>query len=185
LTIIAGSAGGEEQKSEKKLLGIRYLKEYGFLSGWQEGSLEEADDYQTIPFILRFGFDLTPLVRRINSPSLMELEVEPFLSPVLGPETNVEGGCNLLLKYAYPLTSRFLPYVESGLGLLYTTQHFEEQSTQLNSILQGGLGFHYFLRKNLSLNVGYRFRHFSNAGIRKPNTGIDTYTILIGFSIFR
>jgi len=146
--------------------------------------LEKADDYQGIPFIMRFGFDLTPLVRKISSPSLLELEVEPFFSPILGPETNIEGGFNLLLKYAYPLTARFLPYIEGGTGLLYTTQHFEEQSTHLNSIVQGGVGFQYFFRKSTSLDVGYRFRHFSNAGIKKPNEGIDTQAILIGISFF-
>lgn len=184
LTMVTGPARGEEPGREEGPEAKIHLKEYGFLSGWREGSLDEGDDYQIIPFILRFGYDLTPLVQRINPPGLLELEVEPFLNPVLGPETNVEGGCNLLLKYAYPLNSRLLPYIEGGTGLLYTSQTFKEQSTHLNSIVQGGIGFHYFLRQSFSLDVGYRFRHFSNAGIRKPNEGIDTHSILIGFSYF-
>ncbi len=184
LAIAAGSARGAKlQRGKKGVKGIR-LKERGFLSGWREGPLDKADNYRTIPFILRFGFDLTPLVPGIHPPGLLELEVEPFLSAVLGPETNMEGGFNLLLKYAYPLTSRFFPYIEGGSGLLYTSQHFEEQSTYLNSIVQGGVGFQYFFRKSTSLDVGYRFRHFSNAGTREPNEGINTQAILLGISFF-
>ncbi len=182
--ITAGSAGGAEQDGKKAPGRKVHLRERGFLSGWRDGDLEKADDYQVIPFIMRFGFDLTPLVRRISSPSLLELEVEPFLSPVLGPETNIEGGFNLLLKYAYPLTARVFPYIEGGTGLLYTTQHFEKQSTHLNSIVQGGVGFQYFFHKSTSLNIGYRFRHFSNGGLKEPNEGINTQAFLIGISFF-
>ena len=184
LAIASGSARGAKlQRGKRPVKGI-HLKELGFLSGWREGPLDKADNYRIIPFILRFGFNLTPLVKRIHPPGLLELEVEPFLSEVLGPESNVEGGFNLLVKYAYPLTSRFFPYIEVGTGLLYTSQHFEEQATHLNSIVQGGVGFQYFFRKSTALDVGYRFRHFSNAGIKEPNEGINTQAILIGISFF-
>ena len=182
--MVAAPARGAKRQSGKKAVKGVYLKERGFLSGGREGPLDKAGNYRAIPFILRFGFDLTPLVPGIHSPRLLELEVEPFLSAVLGPERNMEGGCNLLLKYAYPLTARFFPYIEGGTGLLYTTQHFEEQSTHLNSIVQGGVGFQYFFRQNTSLDVGYRFRHFSNGGIKKPNEGINTQAVLIGVSFF-
>jgi hypothetical protein len=39
---------------------------------------------------------------------------------------------------------------------------------------------HYFFTKTVALTFEYRFRHISNAEIKKPNRGIDSHFGLCG-----
>lgn len=157
------------------------FKELGVFSGFHWGSLKEKQDYEVIPAMLHFGFDLRPLIKN-KSDILFEFIFEPFVNTVISPDYNAEIGNNFLLKFAFPLTKRIYPYIEGGLGLVYLTQHTREQSTQFNFTDQGGVGITYFLKKNLSLNVGYRFRHISNASIKSPNSGINSDSVILGIS---
>jgi predicted porin len=45
-----------------------------------------------------------------------------------------------------------------------------------------GLGLHYFFSKNTAFTMEGRYRHLSNADIKRPKTGINSYFILIGLS---
>lgn len=158
------------------------FKEFGIFSGFQRGTLKEKEDYEVIPAMLHFGFDLRPLIKN-KSNILFEFLLEPFINTVVSPDYNAEIGNNFLFKFASPfLKTRFYPYVEAGLGVVYLTQHTREQSTQFTFTDQAGLGITYFLKKNLSVSLGYRFRHISNASIKHPNSGIDTDSIICGFS---
>lgn len=161
------------------------LKEFGFVSGWgQDSSIEGADDYEILHLALRFGFDASGEFLKVQSPHRLEFVVEPFINPVLSPDSNVEVGCGLLLKYAHSINSYFSPYIEAGTGAVYSTQDVVGQSTRWNFLTQFGFGLHYFFREATSLNIGYRFRHASNAGIEEPNSGIDVHSFIMGFSYF-
>lgn len=71
-------------------------------------------------------------------------------------------------------------YCRAGIGLLYMSQHTDEQSTQFNFNELGGPGIQYFFTKNFAANVEYRMRHVSNAGIDQPNHGINSHIVLGG-----
>ena len=131
----------------------RWLKEIGILSGYASGSLDEKPDYEFVPTIFRLGLDLNPFINKfgLNTKGLFEIQLEPFINTVVSPNNNVEIGSNFVLKYAFPLTKKFYPYVEGGLGMLYMSQHTREQSTQYNFLPQGGVGLMYFLKDNLAL----------------------------------
>jgi hypothetical protein len=47
-----------------------------------------------------------------------------------------------------------------------------------------GAGFYLSLTRKVALNLGYRYRHISNADIKKPNDGIDSHIGLLGLSYF-
>jgi predicted porin len=66
--------------------------------------------------------------------------------------------------------------------MVYMTNHTPEQSTQFNFISSGGFGAHYFFTKNTALTLEGRIRHLSNAGIKQPNHGINTYLALAGIA---
>jgi hypothetical protein len=40
-------------------------------------------------------------------------------------------------------------------------------------------------KKGLFLNVQFRVRHISNAGLKLPNAGVNTLNVLVGLSKFR
>jgi hypothetical protein len=70
--------------------------------------------------------------------------------------------------------------MKAGAGMVYMTQHTQEQATQFNFIEQGGIGMHYFFRKNTAFTIEGRLRHLSNSGTKHPNQGINTYLAVYG-----
>ncbi len=164
----------------------KWLREVGILTGYGTASLDRDDDYEVIPILPQFGFDINPLARKlhINPRGTIEGIVEPLMNVVISPDTNAEVGSSFMLKYSDHITSRIAPYVEGGVGIIYTTQHTYEQSTQYNFLSQAGVGLQFFLNKKLALTGGYRFRHMSNAGIDSPNRGINYHFALLGLSYF-
>lgn len=164
----------------------KWLREVGLLTGYGTASLGRGDDYEIIPILPQFGFDINPLARKlhINPRGTIEGVVEPLMNVVISPDTNAEVGCSFLLKYADHITSRIAPYIEGGFGIIYTTQHTRKQGTQYNFLSQVGVGLQFFLNKKFALTGGYRFRHMSNAGIDSPNRGINHHFALLGLSYF-
>lgn len=170
------------EKSETKSC----LKEFGILSGYAAGPLNDPQpEYQIVPMIFRFGFDLNPFINKfgLDTKGILEFELEPFINTIISPNNNVEVGSNFLVKYAMPLTKKVYPYFEGGLGMLYMSQHTDEQGSQYNFLPQAGAGIMYFLRDNLALSLGYRYRHLSNNSFAEPNGGIDVNMALVGLSI--
>lgn len=173
--------------AERPATGIgKWLQEVGIFTGYITGSLKEKKDIEAIPLGLRFGFDLKPFTKKfgIEPKGMLELIYEPFVSHIIAPKTNAEMGLALLFRYSYPLTSKLYPYIEAGSGLYYMTLHTREQSTQFNFIDQGGGGISYFLKDNLALDFGYRFRHISNAGIKDPNSGMNANVYTVGVAYY-
>jgi opacity protein-like surface antigen len=161
------------------------LQSIDILSGFGWGKLKQKGNYNLIPFSVAFNFNLKNLTKKINfNPrSIVQFQVEPFLSLVTKPDNNLETGVSFWLKMGLlPETSRLQPYFKLGAGLLYMTQHTLEQSTQFNFTEQLAAGFHYSLSKNTSLTLEGRWRHLSNARIKSPNSGINSYFVLTGIS---
>ena len=50
--------------------------------------------------------------------------------------------------------------------------------------IQVGAGTHYFLSERTAPTVQYRWLHFSNAGIERPNHGTNTQMFHVGVSWF-
>lgn len=161
------------------------LESIEFLTGFGWGPLHGQKGYRTIPFAVSFDFDLKPLLRKINlSPRpLVQFQIEPFISPIIGPKANLEMGTAFFFKIGFlPQSAKFQPYAKIGVGLDYMTLHTREQSTQFNFIDLVGAGFHYFFRKNMAFTFEYRYRHLSNAGMSSPNHGINSHFALTGIN---
>jgi hypothetical protein len=164
-----------------------WLREIGLLTGYASAPLtEKKGDYEVIPLLPQFGFDINPLARKLNlkPKGAFSFVLEPLMNVVINPDTNAEVGCSGFLKYSQKVTARIAPYIEGGVGMLYTTQHTHEQGTQYNFITQGGAGLQFFLTDKCALTGGYRFRHLSNAGLDGDNEGIDHHFALMGISYF-
>lgn len=155
-------------------------------SGFLSAELTGKADYECMPLLVAFDFDSRPLLEKIgvSASERLDLVIEPFLTPVISPDSNIEVGTNFLVKYSLPVTSAVSPYIKAGVGLLYMSQHTREQSTQVNFLPQAGAGLHFFVDKSKALSFEYRFRHLSNASLKQPNKGIDAHMYLAGFSFF-
>ena len=165
----------------------KWLREISLVTGYGTASLQKKSaDYEIIPILPQFGFDINPLLEKmsITPRGTLEFVTEPIINVVISPDANAEMGFSLLLKYSDKITSRIAPYIEGGPGVVYTTQHTHEQGTQYNFLSQVGAGLQFFLNDNYALTGGYRFRHMSNAGITHDNSGINHHFILVGLSYF-
>lgn len=170
-TCWAQEAEKAEEVKERTLQGIE------FLTGFGVARIREKGSYHVTPFLIDLDFNLKPLTKKIgiNPSSLIQGVIEPFVSYVSAPDNNVEIGNNFLLKIGFvPETWKLQPYFKGGLGIVYITQHTREQGTQFNFNEYAGIGAHYYFKKNLALTAEFRWRHLSNAGMRSPNSGINT-----------
>ena len=175
--IILESAWAEEQ--------LMPFQGVEFLTGVGQGELKLKRDYRLISFLVDFDFDIKPLTKKIwfNPPTLVQFQIEPFLSLVTQPKVNTEVGTSFLLKFGLlPETWKFQPYIKGGVGMIYMSQGTLDQSTRFNFLTHFGVGFHYFFMKDRAFNLEYRFRHASNAGIKHPNSGIDVHFCLLGIT---
>ncbi|MFA5087642.1 MAG: acyloxyacyl hydrolase [Candidatus Omnitrophota bacterium] len=187
----------ENEKPQPQKWSFPYTKEVGIISGYAHGNLMEKGSYKIMPIIVRLGFNLdsiglgfcdllNPIARKLDVrlKGFTEIVLEPFANAVFTPDSNVEAGCTVLIKYSYPLTEKIYPYSFGGGGMAYLSQHTREQSTQWGFTPQIGTGVSYFFRKDMAFNVEYRYRHFSNANIKTPNEGINVNMFLFGVSLF-
>ena len=55
---------------------------------------------------------------------------------------------------------------------------------QIRAAKESAFIFYYFLSENSAMNIGYRWRHLSNAKLNMPNDGINTNFITFGYAAF-
>lgn len=177
--LVSGLCFPEEEKASP-------LEAIEFLSGYSWGELKWQDDYIVYPLIVDFDFELKSLLNKTlnyHPKHLAQFQVEPFISLVSSPDSNVEVGTSFFLKVGIlQQTLKFQPYLKAGAGIIFISQHTRMQGSQFNFTQTLGAGFHYFLSENTALTLEYRLRHLSNAEIKYPNRGIDTESIIGGIT---
>jgi lipid A 3-O-deacylase len=80
---------------------------------------------------------------------------------------------------------RLLPFFEVGAGVLWTELDVKELGGDFQFQLQGGGGLRYLTGATSSLDLSLRYYHLSNGGLRSPNTGLNGFHVLVGYSWFR
>jgi hypothetical protein len=81
------------------------------------------------------------------------------------------------------LSSGVSPYAEAGIGahlLSHTSLADKNYSTafQFGSLVGLGIGF----GRHGQYELGYRYQHISNAGIKDPNEGLNLHMVRLGYS---
>ena len=86
---------------------------------------------------------------------------------------------NLLAVYEFgsPKSARVVPYVEAGIGVIYTDFQREGQGSRINFNPVAGVG----LRMGSTFIV-LRAHHLSNGGLHEDNRGINS--IVLGFGMY-
>ena len=87
-------------------------------------------------------------------------------------------------------SSRFVPWAQAGLGLLWTTQNFPQgtglpggNTSSINFLPQIGIGESIFVRKRQSLDFGVRGIHVTDAGLGEYNHVINAIVqFTVGYS---
>ena len=88
----------------------------------------------------------------------------------------------LALYYLEPYRSgRWTPYVEGGIGLIYTDFQVRGQGLRFNFNPQAGIGAEYALGDNRALTAGVRVHHVSNGHTYQENRGINSVLLTFGY----
>ncbi len=91
-------------------------------------------------------------------------------------------GLSILLRYNFLSSKKWVPYLEIGGGIGTLDFDLRDQADGLIFYPQAGLGLHYFVTSDLSVDLGWRFHHMSNANSKFPNNSINASLLLFGVS---
>lgn len=87
------------------------------------------------------------------------------------------------LKWNFASHGSVVPYIDIGGGTLFTNVKTPPGTSHVNFTTSGAIGAH-FLRSKYNFSAEVRYMHISNAGISRPNPGINTVQVRLGFGRF-
>jgi opacity protein-like surface antigen len=114
----------------------------------------------------------------------LKLLVELFGGGQFNPKDRYFVGLTPLIRYSFATRSRWMPFVDAGAGVSATNIEGPDLTGTFQFNIQVGAGTHYFLTNRTALTVQYRWLHFSNACIERPNHGTNTQMFEAGLSCF-
>ncbi len=112
------------------------------------------------------------------------VDVVPLFLVVQQTNTAYGFGVNpFALKWNFEAHRQVIPYLEVGGGTLFTNVKAPRDTSHVNFTTSGAAGMH-FLRRKYNWSAEVRFMHISNAGLSRPNPGINTIQVRMGFGLF-
>ena len=121
-------------------------------------------------------------VWRHPAPDPLRFKVEANVGGSVTPERDFIASAGMLALYFIdPLAGRgFKPYVEAGIGLIYTQHRVEDQGLHYNLNPQIGFGTEFSTADGATYYASLRWHHLSNGGLDHQNSGVDSIVIVIG-----
>ena len=113
-----------------------------------------------------------------------EVRGELFGGVQFSPSGNWVVGLTPHLRYNFATGTRWIPFLDLGAGVSATGIGAPDLSGTFEFNLQANTGVRWFIRDNLALTFEAGYLHFSDAGISKPNQGINSIKGMIGVSWF-
>ncbi len=89
-----------------------------------------------------------------------------------------------VIRYDFATGSRLVPFFEVGAGVMYTDIRRPDLGSDFEFNEFGGVGLHWFFTKHFAVTLEGRYMHISNAGIDKPNRGVNTFPAMVGLNYF-
>jgi hypothetical protein len=126
--------------------------------------------------------------------NVTKLEFEKFIAPntsigcelSLASQTNRDNNEAVSLSGTYTryllAQGRFTADCKLGLGVMHLQDKVRGQATANNFNEHLSLGLQYATSTNSAIGLDYTFYHASNAGIERPNHGINATIFTIGYS---
>ena len=121
-------------------------------------------------------------VWRQNRPKALRFKVEGAIGSTLTPDNDLMISANMLALY-YPgkLSERSLrPYLEGGIGVIYTEYRVKGQEYHFNFNPLLGVGCELPQQNGKNPFAAIRLHHLSNAGIGHDNRGVNSVELQVG-----
>lgn len=161
---------------------VHRFKSAGAITGFGF-CLDKDTYYQPVYFAGDFSWSF----KRTNQPHFWAWYFEPQFNLVhtIRP-WDIEFGTNLGIRHYARINPGFYFYQMLGSGPHFITADIKRQSKGFIFSDNLAVGIYKQLsKKPLFLNLQLRLRHISNAGLKRPNGGINTFNFIVGLSKFR
>lgn len=133
---------------------------------------------------LHFGWMLTD-VNSFWLPGNWELLGEAIGGTPFSGKGSYLTGATVLIRYNFVVPNwQLIPYLQGGGGAELTDFDQRLIGEHFNFNIDVGAGVHYFVKPDLSINVGCRFQHISNAKFSDTDIGINAFGPEAGVSYF-
>lgn len=113
-----------------------------------------------------------------------ELRGDLFAGGQFSPEGEWFVGLTPELRYNLATGSRLVPFILAGFGVTATSIGEPDLSGTFQFNERVGLGSHWFIREDMAWSGEIFYVHWSNGGMRHPNSGLNGITGLVGLTFF-
>ena len=142
------------------------------------------DPDENIYFVQLSGFIMWDYVKVWHhwSPEALRSKAEVTAGLRTSPRTRgmVSVGMMALYYLDFISSQRFNPYIEGGIGVIYTDFHVEGQGSRFNFYPQAGIGAEIQVDSGPPFFGAVRISHISNAGLHDDNRGMNSVILMIG-----
>jgi len=146
------------------------------------GNTYDPDD--NIGFALLSGFALFDYdkIWHHAAPAPLRFKVEASIGSTWTKEKEVMASAGIFALYFLDRFNGhgFRPYVEGGIGGIYTGWKVEGQGSHLNFNPQIGIGTEFTIGSGPPFLTAVRLHHISNAGLKKDNRGANSIVLVVG-----
>ena len=117
------------------------------------------------------------------APDGMRFKIEGCVGATMASEPRAVASLDAFaLQYLDLISSeRVRPYVEAGIGGIYTDFQVEGQGSRVNFNPTLGVGLEFPCKDKSSLFVSVRLHHLSNAGLCDENRGVNSGVLAVGW----
>ena len=116
------------------------------------------------------------------APEPLRFKVEGTAGLTVSPKTRAMVSVGMMALYYLEFISsdRLVPYLEGGIGVVYTGFQVEGQGSRFNFNPQIGIGAEFEVDSGASFFTALRLSHISNAGLHDENRGVNSLVWMLG-----
>jgi hypothetical protein len=141
-------------------------------------------DPEDINFVQLSGFIMWDYdkVWRHWAPDPLRFKVEGTAGLTTSPKTRGMASVGMMALYYLEFISnhRLNPYIEGGIGVIYTDFQVDGQGSRFNFNPQIGIGTEIQMDSGPPFFGAVRLSHISNAGLHEDNRGVNSVVLMIG-----
>ena len=117
-----------------------------------------------------------------RAPDPLRFRVEGTVGATTSPKTRAMVSVGMMALYYLEFldSPRFNPYLEGGIGVIYTDFQVDGQGSRFNFNPQIGMGTEIKVESGPPFFSAVRLSHISNAGLHDDNRGVNSVIILLG-----
>jgi hypothetical protein len=118
-----------------------------------------------------------------KAPDYLKMKFEVNAGLILDSRKRALVSVNMLaLRYFRSYTmADWVPYVEAGIGVIYTDFQVKEQGLRFNFNPQAGAGLKRPLSEGAAMTIALRLHHLSNGSLHEDNRGVNSALLQIGY----